>query len=1413
MAQFVKAHISASDSTSGTTVAPTLASSVPAGNLLIVYVVADNLSSTTPTLTAISKPANETATWTILANSGSSSATAAAGVVGGMAGIVTTVDWPSGTAVTATLGATATARRLGHLAEFKDAKLTVTGTFATATTTNGTVTASTGTGVGIGDLLLSGTGFENNVAPTGTWTTIASSATTTTATATSEIAGLLQYKLATTAGAQSFTGTGTGDGTVIVGGLNSTPSRSVTFKPTDAVVATQVTDTTQWSHNNCRVVVPTSIWSDGYVEMNTYGVPDHIATIVAKTGTPVNDTTELVARLFILGSDFVYADAIDFGFLDVSQPATTIGSGGMVGATGFYGISVSVYTDQIYAVSNGVQGESTAIPSTVAGVGTWRYTTTSTGATTVQYKVYRDDVLMATLNGTKPPFSSGRIAFGSRVGAFSCTFRVYEGSGFNSARGAGLSAKPRVFRSSSAVIDNFNRADSYAPGSPQIGGPYTAYNGVWGISGNALYNVDSSEGAQLQFNAFADFDCTFTMSVVQNSEFVFRWVDSLNYWNIAQNGSSSYLYCVINGDTRSYMFIASMPAFASGMVIRILAVGDSIKIWQNNNLVVSVTNSTFATASIMAFKTSGNSTSRFDDLAVYPALSATSGSLTASLSATALPTVFAATYADVWDTFTRADSTTSPGSLESGGSYTVVGGTWGISNNALYESSNAGEGRITWPGFADFDFSATLSAYGSDAGLVFRSTDANNSWLYVAAGGQLRLYTRISGNYTQIQAVNATVAAGDKLRVVANGPDLKFYQNSTLVMSVTNTYNQSATIMGFRTSSDTTTRFTSFSVDKPDLTSSLTATALPTSVRIFNPPLISDTFTRANSTNVPGSLEVGGGTYTVVSGTWGISSNALYESSGVYDAWLSYPGFADFDATFTVSVFGNDFGVVFRGTDIYNIWFFQFSGGQFRLYKRIGGSYSGVQNVSATFTAGDKVRIVANGQELRFYQNNNLVMSVTDSYNQTATLMGYRAYGDAITRIDDVSIVKYPTQLTATATATIAPKATSVFFSDNFNRADSTSDPGYSQIGGPYTVATGTWGISNNALYTSTNGENHITFRGTSDFDATFTFASVGPDGSFLFRRSSFNDFLVVTAYTPNNELALWKNVGGSWTRLAWSSGVVVAGTVVRVVTVSSSIKVYRNGSLVIDFTDSTYVGQTTMGFRLVNDTTTRIDDLSVTGPLAALGLTATATAASTTPARASVVLITDDFNRADNASSAGSPQIGGPYTVASGTWGISGNALYASVANDSQLTFPASADFDCSFVWAAIGNDATFMFRRQDTDNYLMLANINGGLRLYRRIGGGFTEFLNTSAVSAGTTIRILALGSSILVYADNVLKLSATETNFQTQTTMGFRVGNGDTTTRYDNLSVSSVGVPLPLTAGLVGAITQFGGWGVSI
>lgn len=148
------------------------------------------------------------------------------------------------------------------------------------------------------------------------------------------------------------------------------------------------------------------------------------------------------------------------------------------------------------------------------------------------------------------------------------------------------------------------------------------------------------------------------------------------------------------------------------------------------------------------------------------------------------------------DTFTRADSATTLGTAETGGAWSALAGTWGISGNKAYMPAGATDGfavltsNFLSDGYAEADITLSATANRAATGLVFRAADINNMLMVeltkVVGADIIGLWKRIGGTWTQLAAItSAGLVNGTTYKVRAEfyGGQILIYVDGALKLS------------------------------------------------------------------------------------------------------------------------------------------------------------------------------------------------------------------------------------------------------------------------------------------------------------------------------------------------------------------------------------------------------------------------------------------------------------------------------------------------------------------------------------------------------------------------------------------------------------------------------------------------------
>lgn len=129
--------------------------------------------------------------------------------------------------------------------------------------------------------------------------------------------------------------------------------------------------------------------------------------------------------------------------------------------------------------------------------------------------------------------------------------------------------------------------------------------------------------------------------------------------------------------------------------------------------------------------------------------------------------------------------------------------------------------------------------------------------------------------------------------------------------------------------------------------------------------------------------------------------------------------------------------------------------------------------------------------------------------------------------------------------------------------------------------------------------------------------------------------------------------------------------------------------------------------------------------------------------------LVSDSFDRADNASSLGSTDTGQAWTANSGTWGIGSNRAVPPNAASANATVDAGAlavTVSLTCIPPASGNiDVAIIARYVDANNYIFLDVSKSGSvqvsRTFSRVGGantGITSLINPAVADITSTFTM---------------------------------------------------------------------------
>ncbi|WP_051467498.1 DNRLRE domain-containing protein [Pseudofrankia saprophytica] len=369
--------------------------------------------------------------------------------------------------------------------------------------------------------------------------------------------------------------------------------------------------------------------------------------------------------------------------------------------------------------------------------------------------------------------------------------------------------------------------------------------------------------------------------------------------------------------------------------------------------------------------------------------------------------------------FTVPNSTSVLGATDTGESWEILAGTWGVQDGEAYLTTAGGFSRsvavMPAPSDGTVQFSAPVAQ--DYLGVSFRVQDVDNMWmLYVQPSTNALVLAKRSFGFPSVVATytGACCDPGDTYGVRMSGNTIAVYRNDRVVGTVTDSYVATATRAGLFGVATGAGRVDSL---------------------VITPDQHRDSFTNPNSTSGLGSTDDGEG-WVDSGGTWGTDTNRARAVSASGRTMSTIGAAPDGTFTFMMPVAQNGLGLAFRAVDEDNYWRLKASPStnQWLLVKTVEGVDSVVSDATGQCcTAADTMKIVTAGTSIRVYRNGTEIMTADDP----ALLYGGRAgpfaeSAGGVGRIDDVTV-------SAATTLTQKGGLSSAFRSDG--RLVSTTDP------------------------------------------------------------------------------------------------------------------------------------------------------------------------------------------------------------------------------------------------------------------------------------------------------------------------------------------------------------------------------------
>lgn len=188
------------------------------------------------------------------------------------------------------------------------------------------------------------------------------------------------------------------------------------------------------------------------------------------------------------------------------------------------------------------------------------------------------------------------------------------GIGFPQAKGVSTAVAPPtpVY----VVSDTFTRSDG-ALGNAETGQAWLTTGGTWAISNGAV-TCTTNTGSYYAYleSGKSDIDIAADLIFAGNAGLVFRMVDANNmlFVRIAGAGPQLGLYKSVSGSNTSIGGYTFTPVSGTTYRVRVVASGSSIQVYLDGILVITVTDTTYQTATKVGFRSGSSVSEKFDNL-------------------------------------------------------------------------------------------------------------------------------------------------------------------------------------------------------------------------------------------------------------------------------------------------------------------------------------------------------------------------------------------------------------------------------------------------------------------------------------------------------------------------------------------------------------------------------------------------------------------------------------------------------------------------------------------------------------------------------------------------------------------------------------------------------------------------------
>lgn len=170
---------------------------------------------------------------------------------------------------------------------------------------------------------------------------------------------------------------------------------------------------------------------------------------------------------------------------------------------------------------------------------------------------------------------------------------------------------------------------------------------------------------------------------------------------------------------------------------------------------------------------------------------------------------------------------------------------------------------------------------------------------------------------------------------------------------------------------------------------------------------------------------------------------------------------------------------------------------------------------------------------------------------------------------------------------------------------------------------------------------------------------------------------------------------------------------------------------------------------------------------------------------------VSDTFTRADSASSLGSADSGQAYTVPTGTGGISSNKAYnvSATADFNAVVDAGVADCVIEVTLDTLGGDPGLYYRSDGTAaNWIRAVAAGTTLVVTKCVSSVQTAILTVTSLTwnNGDILKVVVSGSVQAFYQNGTYRGTVTDSANASNTRHGIGAGTGNSSARWDNLTI---------------------------